>query len=369
MGRYINEQMIDDIALGASVLGTGGGGDPYLGSLIAKQALKQWGPVQLCDIHDIADDALFIPCSSVGAPTVAIEKIISPAQVIRAFEMMETTLNRRAAGTFPMEVGGINSLIPFILAAQKSLPLVDCDGMGRAFPEVQMVAFYLDELSSGPNTVADEKGNTLILHPVDGLWSERFARVITEEMGATAVMCDYPLSGRDLKQSAIPGTLSLAQNIGQTLRLARQSGSNPIQAVTQALNGYAIASGKIVDVERQTTGGFARGKVQIEGTLADKGERFTILFQNELLLAYRSSAVSEPTPDNLLAVVPDLISLLDSETGRPIVTEHLRYGQRVTAIAAPCHTKWRSARGLAVAGPGYFGYPVDYIPIEQLANR
>ena len=40
MSRYINAQTIDDIALGAAVLGTGGGGDPYAGSLMAKHALK-----------------------------------------------------------------------------------------------------------------------------------------------------------------------------------------------------------------------------------------------------------------------------------------------------------------------------------------
>lgn len=369
MSRYIDEQAIDDIALGASVLGSGGGGDPYLGALIAKQAMSHWGPVHLWNINDIEDNAFFIPCSLMGAPTVAIEKIISPAQVVRAFEMMETVLARGASGTFPIEVGGINSLIPMILAAQKQIPVVDCDGMGRAFPEVQMVSFYLDDLPSGPNTLADEKGNTLILYPIDGLWSERFARAITEQMGAAAAMCDYPLTGRALKKSAIPGTLTLAQHIGQTLRLAWQSGSNPTHAITQALNGHVIASGKIIDVKRQTTGGFARGHVLIEGMRNDKGEQVTVLFQNELLLAYRSSATREPAQQNLLAVVPDLISIIDSETGRPIVTEYLRYGQRVDVVASPCHAKWRSARGLAVAGPRYFGYPVDYVAIEQLVNR
>lgn len=369
MSRYIDEQAIDDIALGASVLGSGGGGDPYLGALIAKQAMNHWGPVHLWNINDIEDNALFIPCSLMGSPTVAIEKIISPSQVIRAFEMMETMLARCATGTFPIEVGGINSLIPMILAAQKQIPVVDCDGVGRAFPEVQMVSFYLDDLPSGPNTLADEKGNTLVLHPINGLWSERFARAIMEQMGAAAVMCDYPLTGRALKKSAIPSTLTLAQHIGQTLRLAWQSGSNPIHAITQALNGHVIASGKIIDVKRQTTGGFARGHVLIEGMRNDKGEQVTVLFQNEFLLAYRSSAHLEPTQDNLLAVVPDLISITDSETGRPIVTENLRYGQRVDVVAAPSHAKWRSARGLAVAGPRYFGYPIDYVAIEQLVNR
>ncbi|MGK2889372.1 MAG: S-methyl thiohydantoin desulfurase domain-containing protein [Candidatus Malihini olakiniferum] len=97
------------------------------------------------------------------------------------------------------------------------------------------------------------------------------------------------ISRGELKKSAIPGILTQAKNIGQTLRLARQSGSNPIQVITQALNSYVIASGKIVDVQRQTSGGFARGDVVIECMRDEKGKHFTVLFQNELLLTYRSS--------------------------------------------------------------------------------
>ncbi|MGL9721113.1 DUF917 domain-containing protein [Symbiopectobacterium sp.] len=369
MFEYVDEQIIDDIALGASVLGTGGGGDPFIGTQMAKHALKLFGSVMITPLSKVDDDEIFVPCSMVGATTVIMEKIMTPNQFLLTIDTMSSTLKTRIAGTFPIEIGGVNSLIPFIVAAQKQIPVVDCDGVGRAFPEVQMVSFYLDDLPSGPNTLADEKGNTLVLYPIDGLWSERFARAITEQMGAAAAMCDYPLTGRALKKSAIPGTLTLAQHIGQTLRLAWQSGSNPIHAITQALNGHVIASGKIIDVKRQTMGGFARGHVLIEGRRNDKGEQATVLFQNEFLLAYRSSAALEPTQENLLAVVPDLISIIDSETGRPIVTENLFYGQRVDVVASPCHAKWRSTRGLAVAGPRYFGYPVDYVAIEQLVNR
>ncbi|MCL2899954.1 DUF917 domain-containing protein [Brenneria sp. WC1b.1] len=361
--------MIDDIALGAAILGTGGGGDPYIGSLIAKHALRQGMKVPVLSLDDVDDDDLFIPCSTVGAPTVAIEKIISLRQVTLAFEKMEQALAQSAAGTFPIEVGGINSLIPFIIAAQKGLPVIDCDAMGRAFPEAQMVTFFLDGLPSAPNTLADEKGNSVILNPIDGIWSERLSRAITEQMGAACAMCDYPLSGRQLKQSAIKGTLTLAENIGKTLRQAHRSGSNAVQALLPLLRAHIIAAGKITDVDRRTTGGFARGKVVLEGIGGSKGERFTVLFQNELLLAYRSSETAAPTQDNLLAVVPDLISILDAETGRPIITEQLRYGQRVAVIAYPCNEKWRTAKGLEVVGPGYFGYPVRYVPIERLASR
>ncbi|RLM27325.1 hypothetical protein BIY29_03655 [Brenneria alni] len=369
MLRYVDDEKIDDISLGAAILGTGGGGDPHIGSLIAKHALREGMPVPILNLDDVKDDDLFIPCSTVGAPTVAVEKIISPRQIVLAFETMEQVLARSAAGTFSIEVGGINSLIPFIIAAKKGLPVIDCDAMGRAFPEAQMVTFFLDGLPSAPNTLADEKGNSVILNPIDGIWSERLARAITEQMGAACAMCDYSLNGRQLKQSALKGTLTLAENIGNTLRLAHQSGSNAVQSLLSVLNAHIIASGKIIDVDRRTTGGFARGKVVLGGTGHSKGEMFTVLFQNELLLAYRSSEAAMPTQDNLLAVVPDLISILDSETGHPIITEQLRYGQRVEVIAYPCNEKWRTTKGLEVVGPGYFGYPVQYVPIEQLANR
>lgn len=366
MARYLDVTAIDDIALGASVLGTGGGGDPHLGSLMAKQVLRQRGPVQILTLEDVADNALLVPSSVIGAPTVALEKIMSTRQIISAFEMMEKTLGASAAATFPIEVGGFNSLIPIVVAAYKNIPMVDCDAMGRAFPESQMVTFFLDGLPSAPNTLADEKGNVVVLHPLDGIWSERFARDITTQMGASAAMCDYPMRGRQLKQSAIGGTLTLAESIGRTLRLANHSGSSALQALLEVVQGYAVACGKVTDVERLTRGGFARGRLRLEGLAEHKGERFTILFQNEFLLAHRETGEHRPSQDNLLAVTPDLISILDHESGRPITTEQLRYGQRVDVIAFPCHHKWRTPKGIEVAGPGYFGYPVAFVPIEQL---
>ncbi|MGH3839399.1 MAG: DUF917 family protein, partial [Pseudonocardiaceae bacterium] len=63
--------------------------------------------------------------------------------------------------------------------------------------------------------------------------------------------------------------------------------------------------------------------------------------------------------------VPDLIIILDAETGVPITTEQLRYGFRVSVIAAVCDFRWRTGQGLALVGPRAFGYDFDYIPIEE----
>ena len=59
--RKIGLSEIEDIALGASLLGAGGGGDPYIGKLVAMGAVRERGPVTLLDPEEIPDDALVVP--------------------------------------------------------------------------------------------------------------------------------------------------------------------------------------------------------------------------------------------------------------------------------------------------------------------
>ncbi len=54
---------------------------------------------------------------------------------------------------------------------------------------------------------------------------------------------------------------------------------------------------------------------------------------------------------------------------RPITTERLRYGLRVTVIGILCSPLWRTPEGLKVVGPRYFGYDIDYVPIEVKMRR
>jgi DUF917 family protein len=57
---------LDDLALGAVFLATGGGGDPYLPILIAKQTLEQTGPVTLIDAEALSDEAFVVPVGGDG---------------------------------------------------------------------------------------------------------------------------------------------------------------------------------------------------------------------------------------------------------------------------------------------------------------
>src|SRR5699024_2233667 len=263
--RYIGKQEIEDIAVGAALLGTGGGGDPYVGKLMALQAVETNGPVQVLSTDELPEDALVVPVASMGAPTVMVAKVPSGQETIGAFEALQTYLGNKVYATMPIEAGGINFLIPFALAANLGLPVVDADGMGRAFPELQMVTFYLDGVSATPMVLADEKGNHAMLNTINNVWTERIARGATTEMGGSVMASIYPMDGKTVKQSSIPHTLQLEEAIGRSIRESKQHHTNPISEVLKLAGGYRLFQGKVTDIERKTETGFARGKATIEG--------------------------------------------------------------------------------------------------------
>jgi len=353
---------LDDMAAlarGAAVLGTGGGGDPYIGRLLAEQALRASGPVEVVAVDQLPDDACVIPVGMMGAPTVMVEKIPSAEQVGTAVTALAQYLGRTATHVACIEAGGVNSTIPFVAAAQLGLPLIDGDGMGRAFPELQMVLPTLFDVAATPMSIVDEKGNRGVLHTIDNHWAERLARTATIEMGCSTIVSLYAMTGAQVRQGFAAGTLSLCVALGRDIDRARREHRDPVTAVVDRLRGRVVHTGKVVDIARRTATGFARGDATIDGVDASAGTRLVLHFQNEHLVAE-----SNGTP---IATTPDLIIVLDRETGEPITTEALRYGHRVSVVTAPCDERWHSEGGIALVGPRYFGYDVDPVRVPQEA--
>ncbi len=356
--RKLDAKAIEHIALGAALLGTGGGGDPYLGKLMALQAIEKYGPVTLLEPDEVPDDALIVPTAMMGAPVVLVEKIPNGQEFVRVFEGLERFLGKKIFATIPIEAGGVNSMIPIAVAAQLGIPLIDADGMGRAFPELQMVTYHLDGISASPMVLSDEKGNNVILETISNTWAENLARVATITMGASAMISIYSMTGKQLKQSAIKNIMTFSERIGKIIKEARDNGENPIKELLDVTKGYELFKGKIEDVLRELKGGFSLGTAKLEGLEEYKNENVEIKFQNENLIALKDGQV--------LASVPDLICIVDLETSTPITTEALKYGRRVLVLAIPCDPKWRTPKGIETVGPRYFGYDLDYVPIEEL---
>lgn len=359
--RIIQAEDLKDLATGAAVLGTGGGGDPYIGSLMAQQAIRRRGPVKLISVDELADDALVVPAAMMGAPTVMVEKLPQGDELTLAFRKLEAFLGRKIDAVLCAEAGGLNSTTPVVVAAETGLPLVDGDGMGRAFPELQMESFTLHGVQATPMVMTDDKGNSVVLNTVNNRWTERLARAATIEMGGSALIALYAMDGATAKRAVIRGTVGQAIDIGRALREAHTRNQDGVAAVRDHLNAFHLFDGKIVDVSRRTVGGFARGKAELEGLDDFAGQRLTIEFQNEFLVAR--------TPDRVLASTPDLITALDMDEGSPITTESLRFGFRIAVLGIPCDPQWRTPAGLELVGPGYFGYDIPFVPVETLAAQ
>lgn len=355
--QLIDEKALEELALGAAVLGTGGGGDPYIGKLMARQAIKEHGPIELYTLDELSDDDLVVPTAMMGAPTVMLEKLPNGDDILHAFETVGKFIGKPIKATMSIEAGGLNSVVPIYAAARLRIPMVDCDGMGRAFPEIQMVTHTIFGISATPMALSDERGNTVLMETINNNWTETFARSITVDMGAMAMIALYAATVRELKEATIQGTMSRAREIGKVIQNARLLEDDPVNTVREALDGYMVMKGKIGDVERRTEGGFAKGDAFINGIDEYAGQRLQLSFQNEHL-AVRING-------EFVVTVPDLIAVLDIDTGEPITTEGLRYGFRVAVIAFPCADKWRTPAGLELVGPRYFGYDVDYVPVEE----
>ena len=50
---YVDSKSINAIAIGGAVLGSGGGGDPYVGRLMTQQSMNESGGVNVIDIESL----------------------------------------------------------------------------------------------------------------------------------------------------------------------------------------------------------------------------------------------------------------------------------------------------------------------------
>lgn len=356
--RQIGFTEIEDIALGAALLGAGGGGDPYVGKLVAIGAVRQCGPVTLLDPEDVPDDALIVPIAMMGAPTVLSEKAIGGNEYKTLYDMVTRFYGKDIYAFMPIEAGGVNSMLPIAAAARIGLPLVDADGMGRAFPELQMVTFTIGGMSATPMALTDEKGNSVIFETITNKWTEELARAVTMSCGGSVSVCLYAMEGRMLKKYAVKNILTRSEKLGRAIRNLKNSPDNtPEEAFFKAAEGFKLFKGKIADVRRETRGAFNFGKVILEGIGEYKGHEAYVEFQNENLVAC--------VDGEIVATVPDLICLVDTETFSPVTTDALKYGKRAFVVGLKCFEMWRTPKGLELVGPRYFGCDTDYIPVEE----
>jgi DUF917 family protein len=188
--REITLDDIEALAVGAWILGTGGGGSPYLGLLNMRRLYAEEHRVRLISPFDLDDEDWVAVVSNMGAPLVGQERLVDSRNIARAVEIQQRLLGTKFAAVMSLEIGGGNGIQPLMAAAHLGLPVVDADTMGRAYPEAQMTSVAVGDLRPYPCVLYDPRGIEAVVTKVPNWkWMERASRKICVEMGSIASTC------------------------------------------------------------------------------------------------------------------------------------------------------------------------------------
>src|SRR5438477_2568560 len=356
--RKITREDIECLAVGAWILGTGGGGSPYLGLLNMRRLYGEGHRVELMSPLDVDDEDRIAVGSSMGAPLVGQERLADSRNIARAVAMQQDYSGVKFRAVMSLEIGGGNGIQPLMAAAHLGLPAVDADLMGRAYPEAQMTSAAVGDLRPYPCALYDPRGlESIVTNVPSWKWMERVSRKICVEMGSIASTCKAPRTGREIKEWGIHFTVSKAIGIGRRVREAQRLHEDPVAAILDEARGKRLFRGKVVDVARRATEGFLRGRCVIEGLDESRGAKLELAFQNEWVVAWRD--------DKAIAMSPDLICVLDTVSGEAFGTETIGYGRRVSVIALPAPAVFLTPKGLEHVGPRGFGYDLDFRGVVQ----
>jgi uncharacterized protein len=356
----LTERDIDYLADGCALLGSGGGGESHSFRIVLKNLIADRGPIQVLDATSLAPDSLAVNVGFVGAPIVMTEKLFCERTVILALEAMSRRLGRPIDAIMPAEIGGANGLSAFIAAALLGVPVVDADGMGRAFPMNDMITYSIYGRSASPTIATTDHGEVVCIDGSSNRRLELLSRAIATANGSVCFGVDYPLLGEDVRTCAVLGSVSLARRIGMALETARSERRDHCKELIAALGGTdrlavrSLIDGKVIDCHHEIRSGWQFGRVTIDSV--PPGHRMMVEFQNEFLIAVRDGVTVTTTPD--------IISIVDTDTLQNITSDGVRYGQRVIVIAIEAPTILTTDAALAVVGPRAFGFDLDYRPVR-----
>ncbi|KAK6199903.1 uncharacterized protein RJT21DRAFT_37566 [Scheffersomyces amazonensis] len=373
----ISEVDLEFFRIGTYILGCGGGGTPHPCFLDIRHLVRNGDTIRIIDMKDIKKyikgEGTIIPVAFCGSPTVAVEQL-KAQELLEATTALSNFTGRQPDLFFPLEIGGGQGFTGFEVGASSrmNIPIVDCDLMGRAYPTLWQTTCNacLDDYSFSPGAVSNSNGNSLIVSEIaNNVLFERVVRIALTELGTFVGVISNPLSHRQVEQCAVANSLSLAWRIGRAVIQAKQESdienlpSRIIDAVGGPQAGKRLMTGKIIDVFRKLHKGYVFGEVLIEEVGSKR--QMVIPFKNENI--YCKVKNDEEDPGEIVCSVPDLISVIEVDTGEAVGTPDYKYGLMVHVLGfAPSHQWTSTKKAFDIGGPESFEfYGVEYKPVGE----
>lgn len=362
--RSLKKQEMIDVLYGCTVLGTGGGSSLAGGLALMQPHFEKGEALQLLPLEELPDDASVATPYMCGAPSASEDNTrfftlpsVETAPSTLALKALEDAYGVEIFAVGSTELGGGNTAEALHAALEAGVPLLDADPAGRSVPELQHSTYYLNDVPIYPLSVATSRGETMVIQKVaDDLRAEEIVRAIAQVSGNMVGVADHLTTGKEAKRALIPGMITFAENIGRTLRTARDSGEDVATAITTAFGGKILFRGIVTEFPWKTRDGFNYGEIHLSGEDGFVGQTYRIWLKNENIAAYHSGEIE--------VTVPDLICMVDDK-GEPLTSPDFEPGQRMTVFALPAPEVWTSKEGLACLGPRYFGIDADYRPFTK----
>jgi len=355
-------------------MGTGGGGGVEWGIEMLTAALDEGLSIEWVDISEIPDDAW--TCTPYGMGSIAPPSPETKAQIKRlglvdklGHRSMEAAVKElgKYAGVeigaiVPSELGAGNTPAPLITGVRLGIPVVDGDYAGRAIPEEMQGTPYLYGKNSFPLASVDRWGNVVILKEAcNPHMLERIGKMIAVAAFGMCTIAATLLRGREMKEIIVPGTLTKCLSLGRAIRQAREQGDDPVQAAIEHTGGWLLFEGEVIGKDWEDREGYMFGTTHIKGTGDYAGHTLDVWFKNENHVSWLDG---KP-----FVCSPDLVTIVGRETGEGITNTLIDAGHQVAVVGIKGLEAFRSERGLAGAGPRYFGFDIDYVPIEKLMEE
>lgn len=326
----VDEKIAEAAVLGGAFFGGGGGGDLRLGLKHAKLAIEL-GEVVIVDVESIPKDKYIATASMVGAPA-AKERYLLPVHEIKSTELFMDVAKVPLGGLISSENGGYSTINGWIQSAVLEIPVVDAPTDGRAHPTGVMGAIGLHRIShyiSIQTAVGGNKERGKYMEIVVKGSLEKAAKMIREaavQAGGLVAVTRNPVTPEYVKENAAVGAISQAIKVG---RIIQENMSDVDQMVEKIIgylgSGKAIDRGEVEQVTLETRGGFDVGKVIVKGSA---NKRYEVTFWNEFMTL-------EDAEGKRYGTFPDLIVMMDLQTGLPLTSAEIKQGDEVLLLVIP----------------------------------
>jgi DUF917 family protein len=147
------------------------------------------------------------------------------------------------------------------------------------------------------------------------------------------------MSGKQVRTSSVPGTISLARKVGAAVRNSAPHGGDVLQTVLEATGGTVLIRGKVTGIQTETDGSYTFGTLRVRGVGHHVGSVVSVKSMNENMIAWRDGKLAAVAPDRICYLRPD---------GRPVTNADVALGEAIDVFVVAAQPQWKSKAAIGL---------------------